>query len=336
MKDGFIYISGKYIKKHRWNIVAHLIIIFIFAAVFYVSNLPVVAVGYAALLSFVATFIFILHDFYLFYMRHKTLWELSRKVTVSLDELPPDKNLPETDYNNLITLLYDYAFSLASAADLKYQEMTDYYTLWAHQIKTPIAAMRILLQTEDTVANARLSQELFKIERYTEMVLQYLRLESMSSDLVLQYYHLSDIVHQAAKKYASVFIYNKIKLDLRDINRQILTDEKWLTFVMEQLLSNALKYTHTGTISIYMDVDKPLTLIIEDTGIGIRTEDLPRIFDRGFTGYNGRMDEKSTGLGLYLCSRILKRLSHKIYITSIIDTGTKVHIDLYRENIDIE
>ena len=336
MNDGFIYVFGKYIRKHRWNIVAHIMVIFIFAAVFYVSYLPLAAVGYASLLSFTAVFLYIFYDFYQFYKKHKLLSELAHKITVSLDELPDATELIESDYNNLINLLYHHAFSLALETDNKYQEMIDYYTLWVHQIKNPISAMRVLLQTEDTPKNARLSQELFKIERYTEMVLQYLRLESMSSDLVLQYYNLSNIVRQAAKKYAAVFIYNKIKLDIRDIGCQVLTDEKWLVFVIEQLISNALKYTHTGTISIYMDSHEPLTLIIEDTGIGIHTEDLSRIFERGFTGYNGRMDKKATGLGLYLCSRILKRLSHKIYITSVTGAGTKVHIDLHRENNDIE
>ena len=332
MKENLIYISGSYILKHRRLIAAHILIILSYTAVFYLSNLPVAAVGYAALLSFAAVFIFILHDFYRFYQRHKMLCEMTHKITVSLDELPEAKDLLETDYNNLINLLYNHAFSLSSTADNKCQEMTDYYTLWVHQVKTPISAMRVLLQTEDTPLNAKLSQELFKIERYVEMVLQYLRLESLSSDLVLQYYDLSGIIRQAARKYASVFIYRKIKLDIKEIRCQVLTDEKWLVFVIEQLISNALKYTKSGTISIYMDPDAPLMLIVEDTGIGIQAEDLPRIFERGFTGYNGRMDKKSTGLGLYLCNRILKRLSHNIRITSSVGTGTKVFIDLHRED----
>ena len=336
MKDNFSYILRKYLRKHLRNIAAHIIIIFIFAAVFYLSNLPFSAVGYATLLSLTVIFFFILYDFYQFYKKHMILSELALNITVSLDELPDPSELIEADFHHLVTILYQQAFSTASKTDNKYQEMLDYYTLWVHQIKTPISAMRILLQTEDTAMNARLSQELFKIERYTEMVLQYLRLESMSSDLVLQYYDLASIVHHVTKKYASVFIYKKITLDIKDISQQILTDEKWLIFVIEQLISNALKYTQTGTISLYMDSHEPLTLIIEDTGIGIHAEDLPRIFERGFTGYNGRIDHKSTGLGLYLCSCIVKRLFHKIHITSVVGTGTKVYIDLYRDTSTLQ
>lgn len=170
--------------------------------------------------------------------------------------------------------------------------------------------------------------QLLKIEQYVEMVLGYLRIESSSSDFVLQKYLLSDLVKQAIRKYASQFIRKNIKLELREMDCLILTDEKWFVFVIEQLLSNALKYTNQGTISIYLDPLQPKILIIEDTGIGIAKEDLPRIFEKGFTGYNGRMDKKATGIGLYLCQKILTKLSHQISITSDIKMGTKVMINL--------
>ncbi|PKM71531.1 MAG: hypothetical protein CVU92_08175, partial [Firmicutes bacterium HGW-Firmicutes-17] len=171
-------------------------------------------------------------------------------------------------------------------------------------------------------------QELFKIEQYVEMVLQYLRLESMSSDLILVEYDLADIVRQAVKKYGIIFINKKISLELAELNCRVLTDEKWLVFVLEQIISNALKYTNQGKISIYLDDWSEKTLIIEDTGVGIRDEDIARIFDRGFTGYNGRMDKKSTGIGLYLCQQVLNKLSHSITVTSQVGKGTRVSIDL--------
>ena len=112
---------------------------------------------------------------------------------------------------------------------------------------------------------------------------------------------LDDLIHQAVRKYAPLFIRRKIALQYEDVHCQILTDEKWLEFVLEQVLSNALKYTRKGKIKIYMDPQSPKTLVIEDTGIGIAPEDLPRVFERGYTGYNGRTDKRSTGIGLYLC-----------------------------------
>jgi signal transduction histidine kinase len=160
------------------------------------------------------------------------------------------------------------------------------------------------------------------------MVLQYLRMEDMNADLIFKKYSLDDIIKQAVRKYSKSFIRKKIKLNYEDLNRNVLTDEKWLVFVVEQILSNALKYTNEGEISIYMDGVLPDTLVIEDTGIGIRQEDLPRVFEKGFTGYIGRSDKSSTGIGLYLCKRILNKLSHTIMIESAVGKGTKVKIGL--------
>lgn len=160
------------------------------------------------------------------------------------------------------------------------------------------------------------------------MVLQYLRLENMNEDLLIRKCSLDSIVKQAVRKYAKSFIRKKIRLDYRELDREVLTDEKWLVFVVEQILSNALKYTREGTVSIRMDPGNPFTLLVEDTGIGIAPEDLPRLFSRGFTGCNGREDKKSTGIGLYLCRRILNKLSHTISIDSEIGKGTRVSIGL--------
>jgi len=206
--------------------------------------------------------------------------------------------------------------------------MVDYYTTWAHQIKTPIAAMRLILQSEKSETNSELLEQLFRTEQYVEMVLQYLRLENLNNDLLFKRYPIDDLVKQAVRKYSKSFIRQKIKLNYENLNRDVLTDEKWLVFVIEQILSNALKYTREGSISIYMDEVLPYTLVIEDTGIGIEQEDLPRVFEKGFTGYNRRSDKKSTGIGLYLCKQILNRLSHTIKIESVTGKGSKVKIGL--------
>ena len=117
---------------------------------------------------------------------------------------------------------------------------------------------------------------------------------------------------------------------------EVLTDEKWLVFVLEQILSNALKYTKSGSIHIYLSPDAPKTLVIEDTGIGIAAEDLPRIFEKGFTGCNGRTDKKASGIGLYLCRRICRNLSHTITAQSQTDQGTTIRIGMFRESRMIE
>ena len=208
-------------------------------------------------------------------------------------------------------------------------DITDYFTLWAHQIKTPIAAMRLLLQ-QDTEEIEQFYErrkecegELFKIEQYVEMVLQYLRLNSSVNDFVLQEYSLDDIIRQAIHKYAPMFIRKKLALHYNAVDVKVVTDEKWLVFVVEQILSNAIKYTAEGGISIYMEEGM---LVIKDTGIGILAEDLPRVFEKGYTGYNGRSDKKASGIGLYLCKQILQKLGHKVCVESEPGKGTQVKL----------
>ncbi|SHJ90102.1 Signal transduction histidine kinase [Clostridium amylolyticum] len=307
-----------------------------FAFVFFLYNLSVEPVVYAIVLSASMGTVFFIVDFIKLYKKHSLLLDLKSSITLGFDKLPETEGIIEEDYRDLLISVYKKSTETAYAAEISRSNLVDYYTLWAHQIKTPIAAMRLVLQSEESEQNAELSMELFKIEQYVEFVLQYLRVESMSSDLLLKKYSLDDIVKQAVRKYARMFIRKKIKLNFKELNCEVLTDEKWLVFVIEQLLSNALKYTKEGTISIYMDSCSEKTLIIEDTGIGIREEDLTRLAERGFTGYNGRSDKKSTGLGLYLCKQILNRLSHSIAIDSKVDKGTKVMIDLKTIEVGVE
>ncbi len=308
----------------------------IFALVFSLYNLLVEPIVYASALCACVGIIFLIIDFIRLYNTHKLLQDLKNSITLSLDKLPEPKDIIEEDYKELLTTLYTNNIQITHSADMRRSNLIDYYTLWAHQIKIPISAMGLILQSEESELNSELSMELFKIEQYVEFVLQYLRLESMSSDLVLKKYSLDDIVKQAVRKYARMFVRKKIKLDFKELNCEVLTDEKWLVFVIEQILSNALKYIKEGTISIYMDNFSEKTLVIEDTGIGIREEDLNRIGERGFTGYNGRWDKKSTGLGLYLCKQILSKLSHSIAIDSRVDEGTKVMINLGTIEVQIE
>lgn len=325
-----------YIKARLKGVIFLILSCLTFVIVFSLYNLPVEPVAYASILCISIGFLFLIVDFFYFYKKHKLLQELKDNIILNFDNLPEAKDLIEKDYYDLLTITYKQNLQTAYNADISRSDLVDYYTLWAHQIKTPISAMHLILQSEESDLSSELSMELFKVEQYVEFVLQYLRLESMSSDLVLRKQSLDKIVKQAVRKYSRMFIRKKIKLNFKELNCDILTDEKWLVFVIEQLLSNALKYTKDGTISIYMDKISKMTLVIEDTGIGIRAEDLSRIFERGFTGYNGRWDKKSTGLGLYLCKQILNKLSHSITIESKVDKGTKVKINLETIEVGIE
>lgn len=226
--------------------------------------------------------------------------------------------------------------------EAKASERSDYYMMWTHQIKTPISAIRLLLDKSGLRDRDvfLLKEELFQIEQYAEMVLTFQRLESISTDLVLESHDLYGLLKQAVKKYALSFINKSLSLELPEPTEeegswQVLTDEKWFVFCLEQLLSNSIKYTNKGGISIRTwGQGERVLLSIEDTGIGIRAEDLPRIFEKGFTGYNGRLDKKSTGIGLYLCRQIFTHLNVTIQAQSEEGQGTKIILGIPSGNLN--
>lgn len=205
-----------------------------------------------------------------------------------------------------------------------YNDLMDYYTLWVHQIKTPIAASQLLVQDVETpIVKQQMEQELFKIDSYANLVLQYLRLESFHDDLVLKRVSVEDLVKEVVRKYALFFIQKNLTVDLHDLEEEVITDRKWLLVIIEQLLSNSLKYTSTGGIEIYF---KDQTLYIKDSGIGIKNSDVLRVFERGFSGYNGHLTQQSSGLGLYLSKKIAEQLGHRITLHSEVGQGTTVAI----------
>ena len=221
-----------------------------------------------------------------------------------------------------------------SDAENRLHDLVDYYTLWVHQIKTPIAASQLLVsEIDDRQVKQQLEQEIFKIDSYTNLVLQYLRLESFHDDLSLKQENIEDLVKEVVRKYAIFFIQKGLNVHLHDLERTIVTDKKWLLVVIEQVLSNSLKYTQSGGIEIFMDGQE---LCIKDTGIGIKSSDVLRVFERGFSGYNGRLTQQSSGLGLYLSKKISEELGHQIRIESEIGKGTTVRIQFAQVNLVLE
>lgn len=340
----YMSIILSYLRDYSKYIIRYIVFFIIFCIIFFLYNMPLEAVLYGFTLCSVIGMIYVFIDILNYKKKHNILKRIEKSIIYTTENLPRSRGLIEEDYKNLINILFEENNRLLSKADNDLRNMDEYYTMWAHQIKTPISAMKILLQSQAMNSegikirrdedNLYLLNELFKIEQYVEMVLGYLRMESISSDLSLEKYSLDDIVRQVIRKYAKLFVNKKISLRFNELNKDVLTDEKWLSFVIEQIISNAIKYTNIGgQILIYMDKLEPKTLIIEDNGIGIEAEDLPRVFERGFTGFNGRTYKKSTGIGLYLCKNILKRLSHTIEIESEVSKFTRVKINL--ETIDL-
>ena len=314
----------KYLKDRKLIFIAILFWIAIFSGVFALCGIEFKYVWYPTVLGCMALVICLVVDFVCYYKKCRSLTMVENSIDVTLDNLPKTSNQIEKMYTELLKLLTNEKNEEINNILNSKKETMEYVTLWSHQIKTPITALQLLANDTDEEIRIEILNRLFEIEQYQDMMLQYLRLEGGGSDYVLADYSVKDMVNQAVKYFARIFISKGISVKIQvDESRKVVTDEKWMVFVLKQLISNALKYTSKGEICISFDNDE---LLIKDSGIGIAKEDLPRILDRGYTGYNGRKDKKATGLGLYLTKQILDRLNHKIEIDSQIGVGTRVFI----------
>lgn len=316
---------GSYLKYRAVMIVTCVLIVGIFASSYLLFDMPKIAVLYPLVLTLCIGLAAAAADFVFFVRRHNRILS---------EELPVPKDRLEEDYQFIIEKMKEEADMAGQKASADYTDMVEYYTVWAHQIKTPIAAMRLNLQSEDTESARRLMGDLNRIEAYVEMVLTFLRLDSNNTDYLIKEYDIDEIVRPAVRKFSREFILKKLRLEYELVNYMAVTDSKWLSFIVEQIISNAVKYTSEGSVRIYMRT--PGVLCIEDTGIGISEEDLPRIFENGYTGFNGREDKRASGIGLYLCKRIADNLGHKLSAESKPGVGTKLMIDLRKKNIGIE
>ena len=322
-------ILKSYLKKNTKVYILFVAFIAIFFIMFYLYNLPLEALIYTGSFCFLVALVASFSDFVNYRESYKKLKFLEKNILNDLEDLPKSLDIRIDYYHKIIEKLYEELEKLTQENRQKNIDMVDYYSMWVHQIKTPIAAMNFLLDNEE-VDQKILQQELFKIERYVEMVLTYIRLDSISSDYVITKINLDEVVKDSVKKYATIFINKKIKLNYVSHETMVISDKKWLSFAFEQILGNSVKYSSmNGEITIEIYENK---LIIEDKGIGIKEEDLPRIFEKGFTGFNGRYEKKSSGLGLYLCKKTLDKLGHHIEIFSKVGEGTRIEITFPKED----
>lgn len=324
----------RFLNAKKKIIITYIIFAVIFIISFILYRLPAAAVVYPLVLTTLTGTFFIAADFIRFRRKHAALQNISRLSAAMITSLPESTEIYDEDYKTVISALREEVIRSEDSFNDRYRDMTEYYSVWAHQIKTPIASMKLTLQGEDSPASRKLTSELMRIEQYVEMVLAFIRLDSSSTDYVFKEYSVDGIIRQSVRKFAPDFISKKIRLEYDEINENIVTDEKWLSFVIEQVLSNSLKYTKDGSVRIYKTENRQLC--IEDTGIGIAPEDLPRIFEKGYTGFNGRADKSASGIGLYLCKRICDNLMLKIKAESEPGEGTKILIDLNQSNIKHE
>ncbi|KAF1301443.1 sensor histidine kinase [Candidatus Enterococcus willemsii] len=298
----------------------------------YVYQLPVERALLSIAISGFVVLIVGAIDFIRFYEKHRLLTHLRQRVVIGSMELPETNQLIEEEYQKIIQEMQEELLKLENTFEQSEQEILDYFTTWVHQIKVPIASLHLILQTEDSELSDEISEQLFHIDQYVNLILQYVRLGSSSTDYVFQETSLDELVRENIKKYAPSFIRKNLALHYEPITLTVLTDPKWLSFVIDQLLSNAVKYTNQGAVSIYLEDQQ---LVIEDTGIGILPEDLPRIGERNFTGCTGRQQKTATGIGLYLSKQIIEKLGHRISVSSVPNKGTKVMIQFSTEQLKL-
>lgn len=210
----------------------------------------------------------------------------------------------------------------------KQSELKEYIEMWCHEIKTPVATSQMITANNPSVVTDSINEELTKIDDYVEQVLFYARSEAVEKDYLIKEIKLKDVINTVIKRNKKDLISKRIKIKLDDLEVNVLSDKKWLEFILHQVINNAIKYIQEEPmIHIYSKTKHDsILLMIEDNGIGISENEIGRVFDKGFTGTNGRNHQKSTGIGLYLCKKLCLRLNHEIKITSN-QQGTTVIIE---------
>ncbi len=318
----------KYLKKQKNYIYLTIVFTIIFWGTMFLYNQEIEAIIYASTLCILISIPVIAISYKNFVQKQKGLQEYEKTEPFFDGNLPLAASQIEIQYQSIIGKIKNQLDEQRNFMEKWRQDNSDYYTTWVHQIKTPIAAMKLMLQQEDSEESLNLQSELFKIEEYVNMALVYVRLDDDSSDFVIKQYNLDEIIRKTIRKYASQFILKNISLRYDGTDKRVITDEKWLAMLLDQIISNSIKYTPSGMVEIVVLGD---SIFIKDTGIGIASEDIPRIFDKGYTGYNGRNSNKSTGLGLYLAKNIAEKIGCKIEVKSQIGDGSVFEIQFCKD-----
>ncbi|MDI9230587.1 sensor histidine kinase [Staphylococcus caprae] len=294
-----------FIKSIRNEISIVVCIFLLFALIFFLFTLPFSAFGLA--LGIVLLVISI--HWWIKYLGFKKDVRLKETIDNLENELTEVKN-QQVEYRN---------------------DVESYFLTWVHQIKTPITASQLLLErNEENVVN-RVRQEIVQIDNYTSLALSYLKLLNEESDMTISEVEINELIRPLIMKYRIQFIEQHTRIHYEKCEDKVLTDAQWTSIMIEQILNNALKYARGKDIWIEFDASEQ-SLIIKDNGVGISKADIPKIFDKGYSGYNGRLNEESSGIGLFIVKHISNHLNHEVDVDSTLNEGTTFKIHFPREN----
>lgn len=318
-----------YLKENLKVLVLYVLFLGITFLTLFLYNLPLEPFRDVFLFLSFILIIYLLIQGYFYRRKVKQLQKMSQNTLTSQVRLflPPAMTRSEKLYQELL-------IKTATEKDEQQQQIIENkeeilidFGLWLHQIKTPIAGLDLLVQSSQP-NSLKMKNELFKINEYLQMMLNYLRQNLDHEDLVIEKVALDGVVKEVLKKYAMFFSQKDLGLVMKSLQVSVYTDRKWLSFILEQLLFNAIKYTKTGEIAFVWENEQ---LVLSDTGIGIRPEDLPRVFEKGYTGYNGREQQRASGLGLYLCQMVASKIGIRLTMESEVGRGTRVKLSFLNE-----
>lgn len=322
----------EYIKERIPFLIINLVLFFIVAIFMYIANVPksiiiiVFSIWFLPLVSYIV--IELIKSKRYFDSINNVLENLDKKYL--LPEVIDEANFIEGKIlNNILkTLSKDMNERVKYFKDeqLEYRE---YIETWVHEIKTPISSTKLILENDDSKLSERVNYEIRKVENYIDQVLYYARSSDVSKDYIIKEFDLRAVVMKSIKSNSRDFINKKIKLELKEVSGKIFSDAKWIEFIINQVIVNAIKFSEAnkGVVEIYSEeYENNIVLTIKDNGVGISDKDIDRVFEKGFTGENGRRFGKSTGIGLYLCKKLCSKLGLGITITSKVNEGTKVNI----------
>jgi signal transduction histidine kinase len=308
----------EYLRSRRLAIGGTIGLFIIAACTWWLEELPAIALLDLCLFSAVLLIPLITADFLRWRRRLQLLHTLS---AAEATQLSPSPDATLVAYQQLLTKAVAGQKTAEEAAKAQTHAFNEHFGLWSHQMKTPLAALDLLLQVKPVDTTAARG-EVRSIERYVRMMLTYVKMADVNTDLVLQKLALLPLVQQQLRQLAPLFIGKNLAVRVDELP-QVVGDSQWLSFILEQILTNAAKYTKTGNVHVYWDGD---SLAVTDTGMGIMASDLPRLFDPGFSGYNGRYNQKASGLGLYMSQTIAHKMGLNITVDSTLGHGTTVRL----------